>query len=44
MKRITRLTALALVAAGVLAGSAAMASASSSPSVTATNPSHVSQT
>jgi hypothetical protein len=39
-----RMTALALVAAGVLVGPVAEASASSSPSVTATNPSHVAQT
>ena len=44
MHRITRLTALALVAVGVLAGPAATALAASSPSVTATNPTHVGQT
>ena len=44
MQRMIRMTALALVAAGVLVGPVAEASASSSPSVTATNPSHVTQT
>jgi hypothetical protein len=38
------MTALALAAAGVLAGPVAEASASSSPSITATSPSHVGQT
>jgi hypothetical protein len=44
LQRIIRMAALALVAAGVLVGPVAVASASSSPSVTATNPSHVAQT
>jgi len=44
MHRITRLTALALVAAGVLVGPTATALAASSPSVTATRPTHVGQT
>src|SRR5438270_11297852 len=44
MHRITRLTALTVVAAGVLAGPTATALAASSPSVTAANPTHVGQT
>ena len=44
MHPITRLTAVALIAAGALAGSVAAASAASSPSVTTTAPTHVGQT
>lgn len=44
MHRFTRLTALALVAAAVLAGPTATALAASSPSVSATSPTHVGQT
>jgi hypothetical protein len=42
--RIIRLTALSLAAAGVLTGPVAQASAASSPSVTAANPTRVAQT
>jgi hypothetical protein len=44
MHHFTRLSALALAAAGVLAGPTATALASSSPSVTASNPTHIGQT
>jgi hypothetical protein len=44
MHHITRLTTLALVAAGVLAAPTATALAASSPSVTATSPTHIGQT